>query len=105
MEVKGLSGYDNIDASAKKTVTKYSSDTETNMSEVFKNEVLNWTEKVKEKINDDLENDRENNIKMSEKQWRELMNKVDSAISIHKQDVNTDTTVVCSKPKDEEKPL
>lgn len=101
MEIAGLNNYYHTDASSTKVSTKYNSHTETSMAEAFKNEVLNWKEKTKEKINKDLENDREKNIMMSEKQWRALLNKVDRAI--HNQDVKTDVKVDSSKLNDEYK--
>lgn len=103
MEITGQKEYYHTDASSKKMVTKYNSDTEINMAEVYKNEVLNWEEKIKEKASEDSENDREKNIKMSEKQWQALMDKVDNAINTHKLDIKTDVIVDCSKPNDENK--
>ncbi|WP_088188337.1 hypothetical protein [Desulfosporosinus sp. FKA] len=100
MEITGLNKYYYTDASSKKGECKNNSDTGINMAEVFKNEILNWKEKVGEKVNEDLKNDRENNIKMSEKQWRALLNKVDSAINAHRQPVKTDVNVHRSKPND-----
>lgn len=99
MDITGLDEYCYTDASSKKVGTKYSSDTETNMSEVFKKEVLNWKLKIKEKIHEDLENDQEKNIKMSEKQWQALMNRVDISINAHKLDVKVDS----SKTEEEDK--
>jgi hypothetical protein len=72
MEITGLNKHYNP-----KT---YSSGKAINMAEAFKSEVTNWQEKIKEKNNEALENDRERNIKMSEKHWKALLNKVDNAI-------------------------
>ena len=104
MEITGLNEY-NHSTSSKKSSAKYNSDTDINMAVTFKNEVLNWEEKIKEKINKDLENDREKNIKMSEKQWHALMNKVDSAINANNQVVKSEVKVDYSKPNDEDKRL
>ncbi|QHQ60616.1 hypothetical protein Ana3638_07395 [Anaerocolumna sedimenticola] len=55
--------------------------------ETFKTERMKWVEKVKEEINEQLENDSERNIKMSDKQWQALMNHVDIAINNFKKNV------------------
>lgn len=99
MQIAGLNKYYQPGASSKKVSTKYNDDTGTNVAVSFKNEVLNWKEKTKEKIDKDLENDRERNIMMSEKQWRALLKKIDSVI--HNQDVKTDVKVDSSKLNDE----
>lgn len=99
MDITGLDEYCYTDVSSKKVGTKYNSDTETNMAEVFKKEVMNWKVKIKEKIHEDLENDHKKNIKMSEKQWQTLMDRVDIAINAHKLDVKADS----SKTEDEDK--
>jgi hypothetical protein len=86
MKITVTNEYNYTDKSSKKSGT-CKNDTELNMADVFKTEVLNWKEKIKDKISEDLENDEEKNIKMSDKQWRELMEKVDNAINKHKLDI------------------
>ncbi|WMJ90340.1 hypothetical protein [Anaerocolumna sp. MB42-C2] len=61
--------------------------TNTGLFETFKNERLKWIENVKEELDEQLENDSERNIKMSDKQWRELMDHVDSAIKNFKKNI------------------
>lgn len=46
----------------------------------FQNELENWEKRVKETVDKEQDNDRIGNIQMSEKQWHNLMKKVDSAI-------------------------
>jgi|GEM_PF-1776072 len=101
MEIIGLNKYCHTAVSSKKVDAKYKKDTEINMAEAFKNEVLNWKYKIKEKINEEIKNDQEKNIKMSEKQWNALMSKVDSAINIYNQAVKANAEVDSSKPEDE----
>lgn len=103
MEITGLNKYCPSDASSPKAGQKYNSDTTINMAETFKNAVLNWEEKTKQKINKDLENDREKNIMMSKKQWLALLKKVDSAINIHNK--NTYVKVDFPKPNAEDNQL
>lgn len=67
MEITGLNKYCLTDTASKNVRTKYNGGAEINMAEVFRKEVLNWEEKIKKKINEDLENDREGNNNMSEK--------------------------------------
>ncbi len=55
--------------------------------ETFKNERLKWVEKVKEDIAEQLQNDSQRNIKMSDKQWQALMDHVDIAINNFKENV------------------
>lgn len=99
MGITGLNECYRSNTSSKKVNAKQNSDTETNISDNFKNAILNWEEKVKNKINDDLENDRKKNIKMSQKQWDALMKKVDSAINHNCEDVKS----AYSKPDDKNK--
>jgi hypothetical protein len=46
----------------------------------FQKEIVNWEKRMKDTIDKEQENDRNGNIQMSEKQWRNLMKKVDNAI-------------------------
>jgi hypothetical protein len=68
---------------------------------------LNWKEKIKEKNNEELENDQEKNIKMSEKQWHALLDKVDIAIKMQKQatETNAKAKADTSEAEDEKKRL
>lgn len=95
MEISRLGNYYHTDASAKTVGTKYNSDTEANRTDLFKNEVLGWKEKIKKKIDEDSENDQKKNIMMSEKQWHALMKKVDSSINAYKEDVKTEVKADC----------
>jgi hypothetical protein len=105
MEIPKLNNYYHADISSNKVGKKYNRDTDVNMAEAFKNEVLNWKEKIKEKNNEELENDQEKNIKMSEKQWHALMNKVDSAINPRNQGEKVDDKSDSPKPNDKNKQL
>lgn len=49
-------------------------------SDLFQNELFNWEKRVKAALEKEQENDNSGNIQMSEKQWRNLMKKIDSAI-------------------------
>lgn len=55
----------------------------------FQNELVNWEKRVKETIDKEQDNDSSGNIQMSEKQWRNLMKKVDSAIDASKDNLKT----------------
>lgn len=81
MEITGLNKYCRTDAASNNVGTKYNGGKEINMAEIFRKEVLNWEEKIKKKINEDLENDREGNNNMSEKKWSAFMNGVDRAMN------------------------
>lgn len=105
MEITGLNKYCHTDAASKNVGTKYNGGTEINMAEVFRNEVLNWEEKIKKKINEDLENDREGNNNMSEKKWSAFMNGVDRAMNAFSQNENTDVKADDSRPNKESKRL
>lgn len=59
--------------------SKKSSRTESR-SGSFQNEIENWAKRIKEAIDKEQEEDRKGSIQMSEKQWRNLMKKVDNAI-------------------------
>jgi hypothetical protein len=50
------------------------------MSDSFQNEIVNWEKRIKEAIDKEQENDSNGSIMMSEKKWRNLMKKIDSAI-------------------------
>ena len=50
------------------------------VSDSFSKAIINWEKRIKEAIDKQLENDRNGSIQMSEKQWRNLMKKVDNAI-------------------------
>ena len=105
MEITGLNKYCHTDAVSKNVGTKYNGGTKINMAEVFRNEVLNWEEKIKKKINEDLENDREGNNNMSEKKWSAFMNRVDRAMNDFNQNGNTDIKADDSRPDKESKRL
>ena len=105
MEITGLNKCCHTDAASKNAGTKYNGGTEINMAEVFRNEVLNWEEKIKKKINEDLENDREGNNNMSEKKWSAFMNRVDRAMNTFSQNENTDVKDDDSRPNKESKRL
>ena len=81
MEITGLNKYSHTYAASKNVGAKYNGGEEINMAEIFRKEVLNWEEKIKKKINEDLENDREGNNNMSEKNWNAFINKVDRAMN------------------------
>ncbi len=98
MEITGLNKYCHTDAASKSAGTKYNGGTDINMAEIFRKEVLNWEEKIKKKINEDTENDREGNNNMSEKKWNDFMNRVDRAL-------NTDIKADYSRPDMENKRL
>ncbi|WFR59901.1 hypothetical protein QA584_12710 [Anaerocolumna sp. AGMB13025] len=103
MKITGTNEYYNTNASSEKSST-LKKGTELNMANVFKDEVVNWKEKIKLKLTEELENDEEQNIKMSDKQWRSLIAKVDSAINKHKLNVKMNAEkAVNADPKDEEK--
>ena len=104
MEITGLNKYCHTDSTSKNVGTKYNGGTEINMADVFRNEVLNWEEKIKKKINEDLENDREGNNNMSEKKWSAFMNRVDQAINAS-QNGNADIKADHSRPNKESKRL
>lgn len=105
MEITGLNKYCHTDTASKNVRTKYNGGAETNMAEVFRKEVLNWEEKIKKKINEDLENDRESNNNMSEKKWSAFMNGVDKALNAYDQNENTDIKTDYSRPNMEGKRL
>ena len=46
----------------------------------FQKAIVNWKKQMKEAIEKERENDSNGSIQMSEKQWRNLMKKVDNAI-------------------------
>ena len=62
-------------------------------------------EKIKKKINEDLQNDREGNNNMSEKKWSAFMNGVDKALNAYDQNENTDIKTDYSRPNMESKRL
>lgn len=95
MGISGLNNYNNTYASLKSISAKSNSDSATNGTDLFKHEVLSWKEKVKKKMDNDLKNDQEKNIMMSEKQWNALMKKVDSAINAYKEEVKTEVEADC----------
>lgn len=105
MEITGLNKYCHTDTTSKNVRTKYNGGAEINMAEVFRKEVLNWEEKIKKKINEDLENDREGNNNMSEKKWSAFMNGVDKALNAYDQNENTDIKTDYSRPNMESKRL
>ena len=101
MEISRLNNSFN-NTSSKTVSRKHNGDTQINGADMFKNEVLNWQEKIKKKINKDLKNDQEENIMMSEKQWKALMNKVDSAINPLNEDLKIDMKEDCSSEINDE---
>ena len=58
-----------------------------NPLDTFKKEIVNWQKRIKDSIDKEQENSSNGSIQMSEKQWRSLMNKVDSAIDISKDNI------------------
>lgn len=46
----------------------------------FQKEIVNWEKRIKETIDKERENDSNGSIQMSEKQWYNLMKKVDNAL-------------------------
>ena len=58
-----------------------------NTLDTFKKEISNWQKRIKDSIDKEQENASNGSIQMSEKQWRSLMNKVDSAIDISKDNI------------------
>lgn len=55
--------------------------------ESFQNELVNWEKRIKDNIDKEQANDNSGNIQMSDKHWRSLMKKVDSAIDTFKSTV------------------
>lgn len=55
--------------------------------ESFQEELANWEKRVKETLDKEQDNDNSRNIQMSEKQWRNLIKKVDGAIYTLKDDI------------------
>ena len=53
----------------------------------FENEIVNWEKRVKENLDKEQENDKSGNIQMSEKQWRNLIKKVDNAIDTFNENI------------------
>ncbi len=104
MEITELNKYCDRTALSKKVDNKGES-MEVNIADAFKNEVLNWQGKIKEKLEEDLENDQEKNIKMSEKQWHALLDKVDIAIKMQKQATETKAKADTSEAEEEKKRL
>lgn len=98
MEITGLNKYCRTDAASNNVGTKYNGGKEINMAEIFRKEVLNWEEKIKKKINEDLENDREGNNNMSEKKWGAFMNGVDRAMNAISQNGNIDVKADYTRP-------
>ncbi|MBP2637950.1 MAG: hypothetical protein H6Q72_3857 [Firmicutes bacterium] len=78
MNINGIeTQYQNYAASGTAS-TKRSSSESTVAS--FQKEIVNWEKRIKEAIDKERENDSDGSILMSEKQWRDLMKKVDNAI-------------------------
>ena len=70
--------------------------------DIFKKEILNWKKRMKETLDKEQENDSKGIIQMSERQWSNLMKKVDTAIDTSKDYNNEmeqekDTSAVSSK--------
>lgn len=55
--------------------------------DAFQKEVVNWEKRIKDNIDKEKENDSNGSIQMSEKQWRNLIKRVDYAIDALKGNV------------------
>lgn len=58
-----------------------------NSFDAFQKEVVNWEKRIKDNIDKEKENDSNGSIQMSEKQWRNLIKRVDYAIDALKGNV------------------
>lgn len=96
MEITGINKYFSAG-----TLKKNNSCTKLNVAETFQTEVQNWKEKLKDKLEEELENDEAENLKMSDKQWRSLMKKVDRAINANIQVAKENSKVDQSKPNND----
>lgn len=78
MSINGIeTQYQNYAVSGTSSSTKSSSES---MFDSFQKEIVNWEKRIKKAIDKEKENDSSGSIQMSEKQWRNLMKKVDNAI-------------------------
>lgn len=98
MEITGINKYFSADS-----LKKSNNSTKLNVSEAFQNEVQNWKQKLKDKLDEELENDKAKNLKMSDKQWRTLMKKVDSAINANIQETKENSKIDQSKLNNDKK--
>lgn len=76
--------YQNYAASGAVNVKKSSS---SSTFESFQKEIVSWEKRLKDNIDKEQENDINGSIQMSEKQWCNLMKKVDSAIDTLKANI------------------
>jgi hypothetical protein len=58
--------------------------------DLFQKELVSWEKRVKEALDKEQEYDGSGDIRMSEKQWDNLMKKVDSAIDTIKENIKED---------------
>lgn len=58
-----------------------------NAFDSFQNALSDWEARAKDKIEKEQADDSSGNLEMSEKQWKNLMNKVDGAIDAFKDNV------------------
>lgn len=79
MSINGINTQNQNYAASGATNTK--SNNVSNAFDTFQKELLKWEKRIKDSIDKEQENDRNGSIQMSEKQWRNLMGKVDSAIN------------------------
>jgi hypothetical protein len=78
MNINGIEAqYQNYTASGISSIKSSSSES---TFDSFQIEIVNWEKRMKDAIDQEQENDRNGSIQMSEKQWRNLMKKVDNAI-------------------------
>lgn len=103
MNINGIeTQYQNYTASGISSIKSSSEST----FDSFQKEIVNWEKRMKDTIDKEQENDKNGNIQMSEKQWRNLMKKVDNAIDTlkdnKKEQEQEEKTVVREKfdPKD-----
>lgn len=80
MSISGIEIKNQNCAPSGNTNSKNNSRAGTYDSDSFHKELVNWEKRVKEALDKEQEYDSSGDIRMSEKQWRNLMKKVDSAI-------------------------
>ena len=86
-----ISGIDTKYQNYAPTGNSGSSNGSVNVFESFQDELVNWEKRVKETLDKQQENDKSGNIQMSEKQWRDLMKKVDCAIDTSNDNIKEQT--------------
>lgn len=78
MNINGIeTQYQNYAASGTSSIKRSNSKSTVDS---FQKEIVNWEKRIKDTIDKEQENDRNGSIQMSEKQWRNLIKKVDNAI-------------------------